>query len=382
MALGKSLQGRVQIRAEGAQIERLINEANKRGITLHDLRREGNYTAVFSVKYDDFRAMRPAFRQARCRAKIISKSGAPYMRSRLRNRVMLVVGAVLCLMLVVGFSQMVWSVRLIGVEEEHQQVVEDVLRARGIQVGIGRDSFDADQVAEDIEQQLEGLSFVGVRMRGMALEVELVYGSDPPVIYDRTQPVHIVAEEDGVIEQVVVVEGEALVKRGQTVQKGQILILGIQGGRSVHASGMITARVAVSGQGSAPLYEEIITPTGRWYNRTLFHLMDYVLPVYQAPEYEHYEIAARETELLPYMFIPAGIRRETVHEMNVEKVLRPEGAAEREAEKEALLDALAQLSDNMTVVDKWVEYGKIKESELQANATLQVLREIGREQPY
>lgn len=375
--------GRVRLRVTGAHIERVINEAARRDIILRNVRREGSKAMTCALSYDDFFRMRLVFRELHCHVRILSRSGLPYLRTRLRARAVFAVGAVACLIVLLAMTQLVWGLRVIGADAYDEEALFRALESGGVHIGMHRETLDSDALDLALRGAFDDISLVTARMRGLTLEVEIVRAEPGPVIFERDTPVDIVASCDGVIERVLALEGTAIVQPGQRVRKGDVLIRGAAiapGGEiQVHALGEVLARVWVEGAGDAPDTLERSRLTGNYRNRTLFWLLGNWFPAQEEPPYEHYEIAARETEILPGLYIPAGMRRETVYEIDVTSEPRDPAQAQAEAEQAAVQDALAKIPQGTAVVDKWVEYDKIKVDRLDARVGLLTIQEIGEE---
>lgn len=375
--------GQVRVRIHGAHIERVINAASRQGVVLRGVQREGSKALTCSMTYQEFFALRSSLSQLNCRVRILSRFGLPHVRSRLRARMLWPVGALACLILLMWLTQMVWGVQIVGGESLDAEQLSQALGQAGIRMGMLRTGVDADAVDAAIRERFADISIVTTRMRGLTLEVEIVPLQPQPEIFDRDTPVDIVAAFDGVIERVIALEGRAVVQPGQQVKRGDVLIEGVViapgGEMQVHAMGETLARVWVEGEGSASLIKEMVSATGNYQNRTMFWILDRWMPIHPDPPYADYQIASRETELLPGLYLPAGVRRETVYEMQVSLLPRDEEEAKREAQQAAIQQALAKLPQGSAIVDKWVEYGKIKETELTARVGLQSIQPIGEE---
>lgn len=101
--------------------------------------------------------------------------------------------------------------------------------------------------------QVDGIAWAGVEIRGVKLTVSIEDSISVPKLIQSNQPYNIVAERDGLIVKMEVYAGNALVKEGDTVRKGQLLVSGkIEnqrpdlggdfGSKEVHALGRVIAR--------------------------------------------------------------------------------------------------------------------------------------------
>ncbi len=382
MSAARLWQGRVRVQATGPRVEHLINATISSGATLYNVRRESARSATFETSYPDFFTMRRAFRNAGCRIRILSRRGIPRLRSRLRARFAFATGAVACLIALMGVMQFVWDVRIIGdIDIEQRTIAQEVLENLAVRPGMLRGEIDAKLISAQLNEHIGGLMFAGARMRGLILEVEIAPAPLAPEMIDINTPVDIVADVAGTVERVMVLEGTAAVVPGQQVKPGDVLIEGVAVGPGgviqVHALGEVTLRRWARGEGEAPLKRRVSRPTGRYENQSTLTLLGYELPVRAQAPFAEYAVASRETRILPGLFLPASLITETLHEMQVSYLDRDEGEVQREAEQSAILSALAKVSKDTTIVDKRVEFSKMKDTTLYAEVGLQYLDKVG-----
>ena len=374
--------GGVTLRALGVSTERLVNLAVSRGVTLRNVRRESGRGAVFTVSYKDFFALRATLRDAGVKVRILHKTGMPHLQSMLRYRSMLVAGGALCLLLMLGLTQIVWDVRMVGdIDVEQRLIIAETLEVMKIHRGMPRAKLDTREVVRAVEREIGSFVYVGARIRGVALEVEIVPVPEQPQMIPYDIPADLVADKEGVVESVMVREGTAAVRPGQAVRPGDVLIygraVGPGGEIEVHAQGDVVLRVRVQADGDAPLALEKTEPTGRYANRRTLMLCGIPLPVYGEAPFERCAVASRETEILPGLYLPAVLMQETLHEMRTIRTYRDEEDVHREAERLASLAALEKAPPGRVIVDKWVEFSKMKGTTLRASVVLEILETVG-----
>jgi similar to stage IV sporulation protein len=123
---------------------------------------------------------------------------------------------------------LVWDVRIDGNLTLPEQAVAEVLSDHGVRVGIPWRKIDKNYVEATILSEHPEIAWVSVNRRGTVAYVEVIesenVGKD-----EKVSPIcsNIVAACDGVIEEITVKSGEAMVKVGDVVRKGDILISGV-----------------------------------------------------------------------------------------------------------------------------------------------------------
>ncbi len=144
---------------------------------------------------------------------------------------------------------LVWDVRVSGNERLGEEKITDALSDCGFGVGSFWWGFDGGEYEMLLCERVPELAWVQINRRGTVAYVEVIERSslevEPDVIYTAS---NIVATHDCVIEEITVYEGRALVKPGDVVKKGDMLISGIvedEGGvRITRASGSVRGHIA------------------------------------------------------------------------------------------------------------------------------------------
>ncbi len=251
----------------GGHPERFINLALTRGIVLWDLVRLDRETLLVKVYARSFRQLRHIARRANCRIRIRMKRGLPFYLYRLRRRRVLVAGGFIFCAIVYALCSFVWTVDVVGARRISPETIRRMAAEAGLRPGVLKYKVDGNYVADHLMQRLPGVAFVEVDVKGRAV----IRVGERVVAKSETNPCHVVAGKDGVIESLLVLVGSPRVKEGDVVKKGDVLISGIirpsPGEKSqvryVAAKGIVRARVWYRSYGEALLSEIKEEKTGR-----------------------------------------------------------------------------------------------------------------------
>lgn len=117
---------------------------------------------------------------------------------------------------------------LTGVEIGEIHVVsEEKIYAALAEVGVKTPAFfqktDVKKVASAL-RKVDGVSDVSVRLEGTRLVIDVLERLPENEIVDTQTPIPIISERDGIVTEITVLQGTALVKVGDSVKKGQTLI--------------------------------------------------------------------------------------------------------------------------------------------------------------
>ncbi len=263
------LVGYVVIRVEGLSLEKFINLTVSKGIHLWGIRRQNYTTMTASISIRGFRQLHSISRKIRCRIRIIDKRGLPFILFRYRKRKMLALGMLICLFIIYGLSSFVWTVEVEGVEdiEPHEVLME--LESLGVHPGVYKPHIDTMSIENQLIVRFPELSWASLEIRGSRAILMVKESVLPPELVDKNTPCNIVAGKDGIIEKMIVLEGQAVVEPGQTVRKGQLIVSGIIdhsdtiGVRYVHSMGQVMARTWYQETVEMPLKEPYRQRTGR-----------------------------------------------------------------------------------------------------------------------
>lgn len=276
LRLTNYLYGTVRVRISGAIPERFINLCLARGIFLWGITKQDD--AVFaSLRLRDFFRVRPLVRRSQSRIEVLGHAGFPFAFKRVMRRKMLVAGAVLFFVLLNLLTARVWFVDVSGHKTVAGERIMAIAAAHGLRPGSVKAGLDLAAVEKEMLLAVPELAWVGVSVAGTRAVIEVVEKTLPRA--EDKSPAHIVAAKDGVITEVIVIAGQAAVKKGDTVKRGDLLIKGFVDAappaapgqlpiitlpvQYVRAGGIVKARVWYESYGEAGLTQEIFRRTGR-----------------------------------------------------------------------------------------------------------------------
>lgn len=172
--------------------------------------------------------------------------GLPHIIHRYRKRYGIAVGAVIALAIVMISGQYIWDVRVSGNVRLSEDEVVTALEEQGLGVGSRISRLDVDSVENRLLIDSREISWVAVNLEGSVAMVEIRERLPEPIA-EPTAPANLVATRDGRIEQVEAYDGEVLVRAGQYVSRGELLVSGIVdsasiGWRYIRARGVVMAR--------------------------------------------------------------------------------------------------------------------------------------------
>lgn len=237
--------GEVTVKGEARDAARILNLCMELDVPFRkNWRAEGSFFLALSLA-DREKLLRASADRGLFLSEV-KRSGIPQICYRYRHRVGLFVGFLLVSVMVLYSSQLVWSVRITGNERLHENTARELLSSYGLAVGRYLPSLSFDEMEMKILLENPDIAWISIHRSGTTVNVEL-RETERGVRKESGASANLVASTDGVIERVEVLDGRTLVKVGDAVREGQMLVSGLydnskKGLRMTRASGAIYAR--------------------------------------------------------------------------------------------------------------------------------------------
>ncbi|OQB24156.1 MAG: putative stage IV sporulation protein YqfD [Firmicutes bacterium ADurb.Bin182] len=262
------LTGYVNIKAEGVALERLLNNAARKGVRLTGIRRLSPVALTARLSAKDFYALHSLRKGMRVRIKILDKRGLPFIYTRNRFRKVLLFGWIIVLALLFAASRYVWFVDIKGCEKVGEQEIMMLLENEGILAGTPQKDLEPYSLGSKLMQKDPRIAWAGVSLKGVILTVQIKEAVQPPVILNDTRPANVYAAKDALIIKITALKGEARVMPGDVVRAGEVLISGDLRTDStpelfVHAEGEVIGHVWYTVSAKADLYENKLMRSGK-----------------------------------------------------------------------------------------------------------------------
>lgn len=283
------LRGYIKIAIIGDYTEKALNlcAANKISFWNSKIIKNGIETCIF-IK--DFSALRNIMRGSKLRVHILEKRGLPIKLYKNRKRYGLYIGAVWLFIFLKFMSGFIW---IIDVEGNNKTETYDILSACkkiGITEGIKKDSINPKIKREELLLEIDTLAWAALNIEGSRLTVNV--SEIEPRPNSDASPTNLLAAADGIIKRIDITSGNCLVKTGDTVKKGDVLVSGIietaLGTRFVKSSGSIIAETtrSLTAEQNYTYIKEY--ETGKIRHRSVLELFTLKIPLYLGNVTEDY----------------------------------------------------------------------------------------------
>lgn len=180
----------------------------------------------FIISARDFKRFR-SYAGGRIRYTVTDEHGLPSLIKRNLIHFPTVLAVLAGLLINILLSLLVWDVRISGNDKVSREQIVAALEQAGFGVGQVWSLTDKEAVEVETLNILDELSWISINRKGTVAYVEVKEAEEgklPPGGYECS---NIVASTDCVIEEIDVRHGRAMVKAGDVVSRGDILISGV-----------------------------------------------------------------------------------------------------------------------------------------------------------
>ena len=240
--------GYVNILVEGYFVEKFINICNKQKIFLWNLKRSKTTIIYANVSIKDFKKLKPIAQKTKCKIKIKSKKGLLFIFNKYKKRKIFVIGLAMVLITIFTLSKFIWNIEVIGNEKINADEIIQIANENNLKIGKFKNKVDTKKIINKLRLERDDIAWIGIEIKGTNAIIKIVESIPKPNIIDDEEFCNIVATKDAIIKKISAQNGTPVVKEGEIVKKGTVLIAGwlegkYTGTRYVHATGSVQGKV-------------------------------------------------------------------------------------------------------------------------------------------
>ncbi len=363
------LGGYGRVALSGRNQERFLNICAGKRILLWKLRRKDSHY-IFCVSRAGMEELEEISGKTGCTCRVIWKRGLPFLFDRYRKRKILLAAVLFSAACLYVLSLFLWQIQAVGCRTHTAEEMLDYLEEKGIRSGILLSGISCHDLEEQIRRDYKDIAWVSCDLKGTLLTVTIKETLDKEALQAETEdvPCHLIAAKKGRIDSIVVRSGSALVKKGDKVKRGDVLISGEVGlyddggalteTALVKAEGDITAITKLKYEDSFPLLHYVKEYTGRSYPVYQLLLGEKLITLPGRKEvYRYYDEKTKQNILHigPQLYLPAAVYVTTRSECRLKEKMYTEAQAVREAEKRLALFLEEYRAKGVEVVENRVK---------------------------
>lgn len=287
--------------------ERFFNLIAKHGIGFWDMQKDqkNNDETRASVLLSEYKDIKKIARKTNAKTKIINKKGIPFLIRKYRNRIGLLIGFFISIIIINIMSSFVWVVEINGNNKLNENTINKYVAECGIYQGASTKNIDVSLTEHNIMSKFKDISWISININGSVVRISINERITPPDIKEE-EPCNIIASDDGQIVGIEVSKGKTEIQLGDAVVKGQMLVNGIVPdifgeNRFCHSEGNIYAVIHKNITHKIDLNKKIYIKTGSKIKRSRLEISNFIFPLSIQPIPKgNYSLLYKETDLFKW----------------------------------------------------------------------------------
>lgn len=202
-----------------------MNMCRHHGICLWNIRRKDNI--LFEISAADYKKLPPMAAKAKIYPHICCRRGLPFQIIWMRRNWTFATGILLFFAALSFLSTFVWEITYRGQSSYSKETLQRTVESLSVYTGMKRSRLDCDFIEKEIRRLHPQISWVSAEEKGSVLQISVKEGKKTIEHEKSGQSYHLISPYNGTIQSIAVNRGTAMVKKGDKVKKGQILISGV-----------------------------------------------------------------------------------------------------------------------------------------------------------
>jgi len=369
----------ISVTVEGLNIGRFLRQAGEAGVRMTGLRRVTPKKVTALLREDQLPALQELALRGGWTLTTGNRQGAGRGADWLQRRWILVTAALCAGIALLAASRVMWRVEVVD-GGAYTADISAALTEMGVKAPMLRSRVHVGEIRDALEWRYPRIAWFEAGWRGTTLVVRAVEGVLPRQ-ETMEGPCDIVASRDAVIQSIVTRAGTPVVKPGDIVRRGDVLIKGEErtsddGVKPVAARGSVTARVWEAAVISMSAVEMITAYSGQ--EQRVFTVRTPFFDLWGLPDcdYAQYDTAV---SIMPLggIFLPVVLHRETRMEAEVASSNRDMKELQEEAAAAARRKLQEKAAPGESFIDIWGNCSMIEDEKVRAYAIGEKLVEIG-----
>ena len=289
------MNGYVDIVVEGYYIERFINICTTKQILLWNLKRENSITLNASIDIKRFKELKQICKKTKCKVKIKRKRGLPFIVRKYKKRKIFMILLISIIFFIIFLSNFIWNIDVKGNASISKEEILKIASEEGLEIGKIKNGIDTKKVINKIRLERDDIAWVGINIEGTNAIIEIVEADKKPDIINEDEYCNIVTNKDAMITKINARNGTPIVKVGDVVKEGDILIAGwlegkYTGKQYVHSQGEIEAKVWYTNTQKVYFKEMQKKETGNTENKYSIKINNFEINLPKSiPKFEKYD---------------------------------------------------------------------------------------------
>lgn len=280
--------GNLRVRFFGDFSEKALNLTVSNGINIWNSKLVKNGIET-NISVRDFKRLRKIIRNSGIRVHIIKRYGLPFIINKNRKRLGIAFGLVFLVLFLNFISSNIWIIEVKGNKKIPTDTIISSCEEIGIRKGILKKKINSKRHREELLLKMDQLAWASLNIEGCKLTVNI---SEIKKTDKDAKPCNIKASSDGIIKKIDVKSGNCLVKTGDVVKQGDILVSGViekpDSTEFVTAKGVITALVKKEIVVESDYKVNLKSENGKVKKKSVIEFFNFKIPLFLGKEKGEY----------------------------------------------------------------------------------------------
>ncbi|MBL4933003.1 sporulation protein YqfD [Clostridium paridis] len=365
-------RGTITIEVRAFIPEKFINLLWSQGIYASNIKKIDLTTFLVDIDLNDLKNIDKIAKRAGAKYKVVGKKGLAFYIIRAKRQLSLVIGALLFIGVMFYLSTYIWGIEINTKKVLSPFEVRRQLDKLGIKPGIKKTALNVYSLEKQIEDSNGEIMWVRARIEGSTLKIDIEEKTNPPILRNENQNGGVVAKEDGVIERIYTISGKPMVKSGDVVKKGDLLIAPTQGKEgfeyTVKAEGQVLANTFYEKDVEVQVSGKIKERSGNKQNALYFECLGKKIyikkPIKNYVDYDKIE------------FTGNLIKGETYYEINEKEIALDVEKVKKETVDKARETVLKEIDKDAKITQEMVNVENEEEGKVIIKAIFVVKQDI------
>lgn len=306
---------------KGSNCLRVINALKDRNIPIFEVKFDKN--VQFLIAHKNYIKLKNLAETYGVEVEIVSKSGLAKLAQKAIENLPYIIACCLCAIMLFSSLQFVYHTQINCSNQVYSNKVATLLKQNKINGVLPKRKIDLAKVENLILKNIEQVSFATCYIEGLTLKIDLV-ANDNPIIAEKKE--NLISNYDAIVTRVMVREGTSLVREGQRVSVGDVLIGGFHIADNTPTDGTETGEIfncAADGEvyGKVYIHKRFLAPkqaityvkTGKSTTISDLGFGELMLIKHKKTPYKNYEISVTSSKI--YNILPISVKSYTYYEL-------------------------------------------------------------------
>ena len=376
--------GYVNISVEGYYIERFINICISKNISLWNMKREKSTYLNSNIGIKEFKKIKEIAKKTKCKIKINKKNGLPFILNKYKKRKIFGLSLIFIILFIFLSSNFIWNIEIQGIDEAKETEIISILNENGLYIGNSKRKIDTKKIINNIRMQRDDIAWISINLDGTNAIVKISESTKKPDIINKDEYCNIVSDKEALITKISAKTGTALVKPGDIVTKGTILVGGWMEGkhtgtRYVHSDAEIEAKVWYTKKDKMSLEQKIEEYTGKKETKYSVSVNNFEINLYKTlPKFKKYDTinANKKLKLFSNFYLPISFNTHIFNEIEEKNVVYTKNDAKQILIEKIKKELEEKITNKNNIINENISVNET-EKEVEVEFTYEVLETIG-----